>query len=120
GPGGRRRGGPGGRAGCGQRRAHVGGPDGVGVREDEQPLDDVAQLAHVALPRLRPEKVERLGREPPGLPVVAAARALQEVTGERRHVGRVLAKGRRLDRQRAEAVVEVLAESALREQVVYV
>ena len=78
----------GGRAG--QRRAHVGGGDGVGVGEDQHALDDVAQLAHVAFPRLFLEEGKRFRGEPPGAPVMAMHGGGGEVGGQGRDVLRVL------------------------------
>src|SRR5438128_4930925 len=99
-----------------QRRRQVLGGDHVARRHDDEPLDHVAELAHIAGPVVGQEVPERFGRE--GLRALAVLGA--ELRDEVAHVGGdiVLAGPQRrdLDRDHVQAVVEVFAELPLADQ----
>ena len=63
-------------------------PDDVLGHQHDQPLHEVAQLAHVALPGQLDEEVDGAGRQPLGLDVVLDAGQAEEVLGQ---LGDVLA-----------------------------
>ena len=82
---------------------------------DHQPLDHVAQLAHVARPRValqhRRARPARSVFEPPA---VLARELRHEVLGEQRDVLLPLAQRRHEDRDHVQPEVEILAETARR------
>ena len=95
---------------------HVGGDDGIGVaaREDHQPLDVVPELAHVAGPVVRLQHgngvLADLARcQPRGLGNLA-----DEKLDQHRDVLAALGQAWHAQWHDVEAVVEVLAETALR------
>jgi len=95
--------------GLGERSPRAGPrPDGL-VGEDDEALDDVAELAHVPGPRVGPQHGDGLVGDHLGLDAVLAARLLDEGR-QGRHVVGAIAQRRRAQRHDGEAEVEVLAE----------
>src|SRR5258706_4194942 len=86
--------------------------DVAAVGEDDCALDRVAQLAHVAGPRIVDEVAPGLALEPRGRTADGFANLAQERVGELEHVLRAFAQRRQLDLEDAETVIEVLAEPA--------
>ncbi len=97
----------------GQLARHVLAGEVRAVREHHQPLHEVLQLAHVARPRLRLERLERVRRQREGLAPVGLGVHLQEVPGQRLDVLRPGPQRRQPHRHHVEPVEEVLAELAL-------
>src|SRR5438128_8192514 len=96
-----------------QRPRQVCDGDPLAVAEDHRVLDDVVELAHVSLPRLRHEELQ-------GRVVDAAVRALHltvvtayEVLDQRRDVLAPIAQRRQRNVDDVQAVVEVLSKLAL-------
>src|SRR6266536_2386712 len=100
-----------------RRHARLGGAilgfDRVAVGHDQDPLDQVLQLPHVARPGARLKNRERTRREPPGLAVVALREEAREVLDELRNVIRPFPQRRRAHRKDVQPEVEVLAEAPL-------
>src|SRR3989442_4564465 len=86
--------------------------DRISLDHDQEPLDGVAQLAHVATPRMAGQALERPGREPLRAVAAVARESLDEVLDERRDVLATLAQGRAEDRHDVEPEEQVLAEGA--------
>src|SRR5262245_37184869 len=87
---------------------------------DDQALDDVLELAHVARPRVLAERDDRLGRDVADdrLMAVAARRQVaQEVLDEQRDVLAPLAERRDDEVDDVDAVEEVLAELPLGDEI---
>src|SRR5438445_474305 len=106
----RRRSGGGGRH---ERPGEVGSLDTLRVPEQDEPLDQVLQLAHVAGPHIAAQLALRVGREPPD-PLVEGRVVLgEEVAGEGQDVVAALAQGKKGHGDHVEPVEEVLAEAAL-------
>src|SRR6266478_7919751 len=82
-------------------------------REDHRALDQVRELAHVAGPRIRAQRVQRLGRNDLDVPVHRAREPVNEVPDERGNVLGALAQRRHVDGEDVEAVIEVVAETLL-------
>src|SRR3989442_3083645 len=80
--------------------------------QQRHPLHHVGQLADVAGPAVRAQGVEPLRRQALARQVVLAARALEEVLGERRDVLAALAQRRNAHGEHGEPVIEVAAEPA--------
>ena len=78
------------------------------VRERARALDDVAQLAHVAGPRVVAQALELLARD---LELLAARELPREVLDEQRDVVGPLAQRRHVHAHDGEPVVEILAEA---------
>ena len=92
----------------GRRHARAG-------RQDQQPLDRVAQLAHVARPVERRQPLDRRPRRSRAAPRRRCrARLRHEVRDQQRNVLAPLAQRRHVDRHDVQAVEEVLAEPARR------
>ena len=96
-----------------ERARQVANGDPVAVAEDHGVLDDVVELAHVALPRQRHEELQ--GRAVDALEVLLQLAVVHrhEVLDERRDVLAALAQRRNLDAEDVEPVVEIVAERAL-------
>src|SRR5438270_7308688 len=77
--------------------------DRVARRHDEQPLDGIAQLAHVPLPARLLKELERRRRESLRPPVVLAAEQIGEVADERWDVFTAIAQRRHADGNDAQA-----------------
>src|SRR5437762_4556559 len=75
-------------------------------------LHGVFKLSHVPRPLVRFEFAHRFGRNPLYGFLHDLAEAFKEVARQYRDVLATLAQGRKLDRNDAEAVIEVLAETA--------
>ncbi len=89
----------------------------VAGRHDDEPLDHVAELAHVARPVVRHEGAHGLAGERLGaLPVLRRER-LQEVLDQERDVLSPAPERRHLHRDDVQPVEEVLAEAALGDQI---
>jgi hypothetical protein len=86
------------------------------VAEQHGPFDDVGQLAHVAGPGVARQHVERAGRDPAGALAVVAGELGQEIVGQQRNVGLTVAQVRHHDREAAQAVEQVGAESVVRDR----
>ncbi len=81
------------------------------LRQHHRPLDRVLQLAHVARPVVRQQRVQGARREPLHLLAVGARVLLDEVADQRGNVALALAQRRQRHRHHVEPVVEVLAEA---------
>ena len=91
--------------------------DASALRQHHAALDDVAQLAHVAGPRVGLERLPRLVRQSLDLGAVAAVAVIDEARHQQRDVLEPIAQRRQMQAQHIEAVVEVLAELALLDRV---
>jgi hypothetical protein len=80
-------------------------------RQDQQPLDDVAQLAHVARPVVALQRGERVLADHPCRQAGGIGDAAQQVVGEFRNVLAALAERRHAQRHDVKAVVQLLAEA---------
>src|SRR5258706_5349594 len=98
-----------------ERGREVLGADDVARAHDDEPLDHVAQLAHVAGPVVRQEVGERLDRDGLGPLAVLRREERDEVGDQQREVFPALPQRRHLDRDDVQAVVEILAERAGRD-----
>ena len=100
---------------CGSMSARI-GSRGVARRHDQQPVDDVAQLAHVAGPGIGLQRRHRVLAELARRRCRAAsARARHEMAGQQRDVLAPLAQRRHPDRHDVEPVEQILAEPAGRD-----
>ena len=80
----------------------------------------VLELAHVAGPGVAGDQLQRLLADAVDAPALLGGEPRQEVHGELRHVLEALAQRRHPDREDVEAVVEVLAELAVLDQLDHV
>ena len=99
-----------------QRRRQVLGRDHVAGRHDDQPLDHVPELAHVARPVVGQEIAERLAGERLGALAVLGAELRDELAHVRGNVVLAGSQRRDLDRDDVQPIVEVLAELPLADQ----
>src|SRR5436190_5182085 len=83
------------------------------AREHDERLDEVAQLAHVPVPRSLLEHVERLGSEEHRALAVVLGKEAQEVAREELDVALALAQRGHVDADDAQAVEEIAAEAAV-------
>ncbi len=83
------------------------------VGQQRDPLEHVAELAHVAGPRVRQEPLLGLRRQGLERQAVVGADADQQMLGEQDHVAPALAQRRKAKGEDGESVVEILAEAAL-------
>src|SRR6266849_4241362 len=88
------------------------GADHVTRAHDDEPLDHVAQLAHVAGPVVRQEVGEGLDRDGLGPLAVLRREDRDEVGHQQGQVLLALAQRRHLDRDDIQAVIEVFPERA--------
>ena len=89
--------------------AHV---DRPAVTEDRCPLQDVAQLSHVAGPLVLEKRGSCLARQFSGSSSEGPADLLQKAVAQRHDVRGTIAQRRNLDVEDAEAVEQVLAKGA--------
>ena len=96
------------------------GADDAPRRRQRGARDRALELADVARPVIRDQQVERLARELLGVERQAVRRAVagEEAIGEHRDVDGALAQRRQTDRERVDAVVEVLAEAAVADELI--
>ena len=99
------------------QRDRLGG-DSIAGREDRHPLHHVPQLADVARPGVALERRDGVGIDRPRPEVVPGAELGQEVRHELGNVLHALAQRRHANRHDAEAVVEILPEPAVRDELV--
>src|SRR6185437_9092536 len=66
-----------------KRALHFGWLHHVARSEQQRPLDDVAQLAHVARPRIPRQRLQRLSRKVARLPIVLLGKLPHKMFGER-------------------------------------
>ena len=115
-------------AGCGVRRT-LGGRrlvtlGGAGELEvlyverasptpQHRPLDDVAQLPHIAWPRIGEQQLAGAGVEPADFLSVLRAEPFQEFLGEEDHVLAPFAERRQVEDDHGKAEIEVAAEEVL-------
>src|SRR5438445_728234 len=81
--------------------------------QHHRPLDDVAQLAHVARPVIALELLVRLAGEAADLAVVLPIELLDEALAQQRNVLAALPQRRQVDREDVEPIEEVLAQLAV-------
>src|SRR5262249_22324834 len=81
--------------------------------QDDGPLDDVLQLSNVARPGVRAQAPQRRLRDLLDAPADARRELGHQEVDQQRQVFPAFAEGRQVDREDAEAVVEVLAEGAV-------
>src|ERR1017187_5960781 len=81
---------------------------------NNEALDNVPELAHVARPRKPLTDLQRLGGHPLASPLMLRRELLEETLDQQRDVLRPLAQRRHDNRHDLQAVEEVLAELALR------
>src|SRR6202795_1159296 len=86
--------------------------DDVAGGHDDQPLDHVAELAHVARPVVGEEVGERLGGDGLRAPPVLGREERDEVLHQGRDIFFSLAEWRHLNRDDVEPIKEILAEAA--------
>ena len=112
------------RRGDGPRRAHLVGQvlrHDLRLRvEDDRPLDDVLQLAHVAGPRVLLQALHRLVGDAHDVLAGGRVEVADGVPAGRRDVLPAVAEGRRRDRHDVEPVVEVGAELPLPDELLQV
>src|SRR6185369_9088224 len=97
-----------------QDDAELPGRDQLSPGEDERPLDGVLQLADVAGPRVRHEKITRLAAEA-GLELAhVAAQVTHEVIGEEQDIVTPLAQRWQMDAEDRQSVEKVFAEPSFR------
>src|SRR5712691_9087382 len=96
-------------------RGKVFGADDVAGSHDDEPLDHVPELAHVARPVVGEEIGESLHRDGLGPPAVLGREQRDEVLDEGGEVLFPLPEGRHLDGDDGEPVEEILAEAAGRD-----
>ena len=89
--------------------------DVVGLREQDGALDGRLQLAHVAGPRVFEHHLARVGRESAYEARGVARVLLQEEVDQDGDVVAALAQRRHVDGEDVDAVVEVVAEAAVRD-----
>ena len=89
-------------------------PQRLARREDERPLEHVLELPHVARPVVGDERVHHAPGDLLDAPAQVLLSPLDEGPGDQRDVLPPLAQGRDLDREDAQAVVEVAPEAPLR------
>src|SRR6266566_842822 len=80
--------------------------------KDEERLEHVLELAHVAGPGVLEERAERAGRREREGRALRAVEARDEVLDERREVVAPLSKRRERDREHAQPIVQIAAELA--------
>ncbi len=88
-------------------------PDDAVLSEKDSPCDAVLELADVARPVIRGEKLYGWGADPCDVTVVDLGILFDEVIGEERNVAFAFSKRRQVDGKDVEPVVEILAESPL-------
>src|SRR5215475_2498498 len=81
-------------AGRGQRDRQMGARDEAALAEDHRALDGVAQLAHIARPRMRQQPIARVLREPGGGPAHTTPDVGEERLREDQDVLGTLPEGR--------------------------
>src|SRR5213593_4440625 len=86
--------------------------DRISLDHDQESLDGVAQLAHVASPGAGGQALDRPGGEPLRAVAAVSREGLDEVFDERWNILATLAQGRAHDRHDVEPEEQVLAESA--------
>src|SRR4029450_6892015 len=82
------------------------------VTEDRGPLQHIAQLAHVAGPRVLEQRGAGLARQLRGWAPEGPADLLQKAVAQRTDVRGTIAQRRRVDVEHAETVEQVLAKAA--------
>ena len=90
------------------------------VHRDDQALDHVLELAHIARPRVLGQRLHRLGRHAVMRERLRARTACRNWLHEQRNVFAALAQRRHDDVDDVEAVEQILAERALRDHVAQV
>ena len=88
--------------------------DAVAGREDQRPLDDIAELADIARPVVRLERRHRLVRQRRRRDPPLGREAGEEMVDQLGNVLAPLAQRREAHRHDVQPIVEVLAEAALR------
>ena len=83
----------------------------AGRRQDEQALDDIAQLAHVARPVMSLQRRQRVLADQARRQAGGIGDTAQQVVGELRNVLAPLAERRHAQRDHVEAMEELLAEA---------
>src|ERR1019366_2004154 len=94
-----------------QRQAEVGWQEERPARDDDAALEDVAQLAHVARPRVREEERHGLRRHALDRLFELDGELLEEAVHERRNVLLPVAQRRESQRDDVQPVEEILTES---------
>src|SRR6266496_16615 len=94
---------------------HVLQRDQVAAAEDHRPLQDVLQLAHVALPRLTDERPERIPLHAEEPRAELGVEPVDEMVDQERDVAATLAQGGELEVQDVQPVEEIRAEAAARD-----
>ena len=92
------------------QEAQIGGRDHIAWHHDHQPLDDVAQLAHVTRPAVLLNRAHGTRLEAFDAPAVLARELRHEVICEPRDVFLPLAQRRNEDRNDVETKVQIVSE----------
>ena len=96
-----------------QRRRQVPRLDERAGRQNRRPLDDVAQLAHVARPVVLLEHPHRLLIDAGDRLLIAQVELVQERLHQQRQIVAPVAQRRQADREHVQAVEQVFAQLAL-------
>src|SRR5262249_22225748 len=83
--------------------------------QDRGPLEDIAELAHVARPAVAAKALPRVARDPGWRPAQAAAVLREKRVRQRQYVIAPLAQRRQPNREDVQPIVQVLAKETLRD-----
>ncbi|MNS71991.1 hypothetical protein D3C72_1053870 [compost metagenome] len=98
------------------RQAQVVGTDAVFLGQRQRAFQDVLQLAHISREAILGQRVQRRGRQQRGGAAVAAGQPCQDRGGQRRQVLAALAQRRHAQFDHVDAVVQVVAETPVFDQ----